>query len=469
MSHSFPAGFLWGAATAAYQIEGAVTEDGRGPSIWDTFSHTPGKVQHGDTGDVAVDHYHRMPADVALMKDLGLQAYRFSTAWPRIQPTGSGPVNGQGLAFYSRLVDELLTAGIAPYLTLYHWDLPQALQDEGGWLNRDTAERFAEYASIVGRALGDRVPVFTTLNEPWCSAFLGHASGVHAPGITDNASSLAAAHHLNLAHGLGTTALRSVLPTSGQVGLTLNLANVRPASSSAADVDAARHADALSNRIFLEPVFDGHYPADLLADLAHLTDWSYIQDGDLKAINVPIDLLGVNYYSPTRVQAVTDELRAQTPTGFVNDPQSAPGPTPYPGTDLVFSAPQDGPYTAMGWRIEPASLTELLVSLSARYPDVPLMITENGAAFEDVLTPDGRVHDADRTAYVRDHLSALVDAIEAGVDLRGYFVWSLLDNFEWALGYDKRFGIVHVDYDTLVRTPKDSALWYGDAIRANAV
>jgi len=465
-ARQFPPGFVWGAATAAYQIEGAIDEDGRLPSIWDTFSHTPGKVANGDTGDVACEHYHRMPADVALMKDLGLRAYRFSTAWPRIVPAGSGAVNQAGLDFYSRLVDELLAAGITPYVTLYHWDLPQALDDAGGWLNRDTASRFAEYAAVVGRALGDRVPMFTTLNEPWCSAYLGYASGVHAPGHRSNAESLAAAHHLNLAHGLGTTALRSVLPQSVQVALTLNLAHVRPATDSPADLDAARHADALSNRIFLEPVLDGHYPADLLADTAHLTDWSFLHDGDLKSINVPIDALGINYYSPTRVQAATPELWDQMPRGFVNDPQSAPGPTPYPGTDLVFSAPQDGPYTAMGWRVEPASLTELLVDVHSRYPDLPLLVTENGAAYEDVLSPDGAVHDGDRLAYVRDHLAAIHDAIGSGVDVRGYFLWSLLDNFEWALGYGKRFGVVHVDYETQLRTPKDSARWYGAAITA---
>jgi beta-glucosidase len=463
-ARTFPRDFVWGSATAAYQIEGAASEDGRQPSIWDTFSHTPGKVTNGDTGDVACDHYHRMPADVALMKSLGLKAYRFSIAWPRIIPAGSGAVNQAGLDFYSRLVDELLAAGIAPYVTLYHWDLPQPLEDAGGWLNRDTAARFAEYATVVAEAVGDRVEVFTTLNEPWCAAYLGYGTGVHAPGKTDNASAITASHHLNLAHGLGTTALRAVLPADRKVMLSLNLANIRPATDSEADRNAARHADALGNRIYLEPVFDGHYPADLMAETQHITDWSFIKDGDLAAIHVPTDLLGVNYYSPTLVQAATPELVKQVPTGFVNDPQSAPGPTPYPGTDLVFSSPQQGPYTAMGWRVEPASLTELLVDVANRYPTVPLVVTENGASYDEDVVTEGAVHDVHRTAYVREHVAAVHDAIEAGADVRGYFLWSLMDNFEWAWGYSKRFGAVHVDYETQVRTPKDSALWYRDVI-----
>jgi beta-glucosidase len=463
----FPDGFVWGAATAAYQIEGAAREDGRGPSIWDTFSHTPGRVRNGDTGDVATDHYHRTAEDIALMSRLGLHAYRLSVAWPRIVPTGSGAVNQAGIDFYSRLVDDLLAASVAPVVTLYHWDLPQPLQDAGGWAGRATAERFAEYAAVVGAALGDRVGTFTTLNEPWCSAFLGYASGVHAPGLSDNATSLAAAHHLNLAHGLGATALRSVLPPSGQVSLTLNLAQVRGASE--ADADAIRHVDAISNRIFLDPVLRGEYPEDLIADLRHVTDWSFIQDGDLSAISAPIDILGVNYYSPTLVSAVTPELTARVTAASVNDPQSAPGPTPYPGTDLAYAMPQDGPYTAMGWRIEPGSLTELLLRIDRDYPGLELMITENGAAFDDAVEPDGTVPDRDRIEYLDGHLAAVHAAIEQGVDVRGYFLWSLLDNFEWAWGYTKRFGIVHVDFDTLHRTAKDSALWYRDVIAANGL
>jgi beta-glucosidase len=469
VTREFPTGFVWGSATASYQIEGAVAADGRRPSIWDTFSHTPGKIRNGDTGDIACDHYHRMSEDVGLMADLGLQAYRFSVAWPRVIPTGSGAVNQAGLDFYSRLVDELLAHDVTPLVTLYHWDLPQPLEDDGGWTNRATAERFAEYAAVVARALGDRVTAFTTLNEPWCAAYLGYAAGVHAPGRTSNADALCAVHHLNLAHGLGSTALRSVLPRSAKVSVTLNLAQVRPASDSPADLDAARHVDGVANRVFLDPMLRGQYPADILANLTHITDWSFIRDGDTELINTPLDLLGINYYSPARVAAVTPELRAQLAGRWVNDPAGAEGPTAYPGTDLAVSLPQDGPYTAMNWRIEPGSLTELLLRVHRDHPDLPLMITENGAAFDDVIAGDGGVHDTDRIDYLRGHLRAVHDAIEAGVNLRGYFVWSLLDNFEWAWGYEKRFGIVHVDYPTGTRLPKDSAYWYRDVITTNGV
>ena len=465
----FPPGFLWGTATASYQIEGAVHEDGRRDSIWDTFSHTPGKVVGGDTGDVAVDHYHRMADDVALMADLNLAAYRFSIAWPRIVPTGSGAVNRAGLDFYSRLIDELLARGITPAATLYHWDLPQPLQDAGGWLNRDTAARFAEYAAVVAQELGDRLPMVTTLNEPWCSAFLGYGTGVHAPGVTGLATALTAAHHLNLAHGLGTTALRAHLPAGSKVALTLNLAAVHAASGSEADQRAAQHVQDVSNRIFLDPVLRGRYPGALLADLQHVTDFSFVRDGDLAAIGVGTDVLGVNYYSPTLVAAATPELSSQVNSGFVNDPQSASGPMPYPGTDLAFALPQDGPYTAMGWRVEPDAFAELLLWVHHEYPGVELMVTENGAAYDDKLASDGRVRDADRIAYLDGHLRAVHAAIQGGADVRGYFLWSLMDNFEWAWGYSKRFGIVHVDFATQVRTPKDSAHWYRDVIARNAV
>jgi beta-glucosidase len=450
----FPADFVWGTATAAYQIEGAVAEDGRLPSIWDTFSHTPGVILGGDTGDIACDHYHRTAADVALMAELGLPAYRFSISWPRIVPTGGGAVNRAGLDFYSRLVDQLLAADIEPAITLYHWDLPQPLEDAGGWTNRDTANRFAEYADVVGRALGDRVGTFITLNEPWCSAFLGYSSGEHAPGRTDNTAALTAAHHLNLAHGLGASALRTVLPATGKVMLTVNPAVARPASDSAADRDAARHVDAVANRIFLDPVFRSRYPQDLLDGLRHLTDWSFIRDGDARLIGVPIDALGVNYYTPALVAA---------------GPPNGPGEAPFPGTDRAHYVPQEGPFTAMDWRIEPAAMTELLLRLHRDYPDVPLVITENGAAYDDTVSPDGQVHDVDRTAYLRAHLGAVHDAIKAGVDVRGYYVWSLMDNFEWAWGFSQRFGIVHVDFETQQRTIKDSGHWYRSVIAANAV
>jgi len=465
MIRSFPPGFVWGSATASYQIEGAVHEDGRGPSIWDTFSHTPGKTQDGDTGDIACDHYHRMPQDVALMGELGLAAYRFSIAWPRIVPTGSGAVNQKGIDFYSRLVDELLDNGIAPVATLYHWDLPQPLEDDGGWTNRATAERFAEYASAVGAALGDRVQTFTTLNEPWCSAYLGYAAGVHAPGRTSNADSLAAVHHLNLAHGLAVSALRAVVPDTVQMSVTLNLQNVRGLKDS--DGDAVRHAEGLANRVFLDPMLRGSYPADILDDLRHITDWAFIRDGDTELINQPLDALGINYYFPSLITAATPELRAQIPAP--GDPHATDGPALCPGTDLVLTMPQSGPYTAMGWPMEPASLTELLTGVHAAYPGIPLMITENGAAFDDVVSADGAVHDANRIEYLNGHLGAVLDAIDAGVDLRGYFVWSLMDNFEWAYGYSKRFGVVRVDYPTGDRVVKDSARWYADVIKRNGL
>ena len=469
LPRSFPAGFVWGAATAAYQIEGATAEDGRTPSIWDTFSHIPGKIINGDTGDVAADHYHRMPSDVALMADIGLTSYRFSTSWTRVLPNAGSTVNQTGLDFYSRLVDELLAHDISPLITLYHWDLPQELEDAGGWTNRDTAARFAEYAAVMGAALGDRIQTWTTLNEPWCSAYLGYSAGVHAPGVTDHAASLSAVHHLNLAHGLGNTALRGVLPSTGQVSITLNLANVRPDTQSTADLAAARMADGLSNRVFLEPILEGRYPKDVIDGSAHITDFSFVEDGDLAAINQPIEILGINYYTPARVAAATEELLATHDGRWSDDPVRIEGPTPFPGTDRVFSVPQAGPHTDMGWRIEPGSLTELLVEVHDRYPDLPQAITENGAAYPDGPGPDARVHDDNRIDYLRGHIGAVLDAIEAGVDVRGYYAWSLMDNYEWACGYAKRFGIVHVDYETQVRTIKDSARWYGEVIRDNAL
>ncbi|HUX71467.1 MAG TPA: GH1 family beta-glucosidase [Cellulomonadaceae bacterium] len=461
----FPTDFLWGSATASYQIEGAVDEDGRGPSIWDTFSATPGKVLNGDTGAVADDHYHRSSEDVATMKALGLQAYRFSIAWPRIQPTGSGAVNQRGVDFYSRLVDDLLAAGIAPVATLYHWDLPQALEDLGGWPARDTAFRFADYATQMARALGDRISLWTTLNEPWCSAYLGYASGVHAPGRVDAAASLAAVHHLNLGHGLAGTAIRAELGEQTPVSITLNLHVMYPDDpTSEADVDQVRRADAVANRAFLNPLLDGHYPSDLITDTAHLSDWSFVQDGDLDAITIPIDLLGVNYYATQKVRRYSGEGPRQQADGHKVSVGS-----PWVGADDLEFVQVPGPYTAMGWNIDPQGLVDLLVSLHTTYPDQPLVITENGAAFADEVSPDGRVHDVERVAYLHDHVDAVGEAIEAGVDVRGYFVWSLLDNFEWAWGFDRRFGIVRVDYDTLERTWKDSAYWYRELVRTGSV
>ena len=445
-------GFVWGAATAAYQIEGAVAEGGRGPSIWDTFSHTPGRVSNGDTGDVATDHYHRWREDVDIIGELGLDAYRFSVSWPRVQPGGKGALNTEGVAFYDRLVDALLERGVAPVITLYHWDLPQELEDAGGWPVRETAERFAEYAVAMGEVLGDRVHTWTTLNEPWVSAFIGYAEGRHAPGRTEPAAALAAAHHLNLAHGLAGRALRSVVPDTAQLSVTLNLHAVRGAGPD--EQEAVRRLDALGNRVFLGPMLGDGYPEDLLKDTAAITDWSFVLDGDEQAIAVPLDVLGVNYYTYTLVR--------RRRGGPVEE-----GPSPWVGcADLELPA-TPAPRTEMGWTVDPTGLEELLARLHADHPGLPLMITENGAAFPDRVDRDGRVRDSDRTAYLRGHVAAVRRAVDAGVDVRGYFVWSLLDNFEWAHGYSKRFGIVHVDYATGRRTWKDSAHWYRELVRGS--
>jgi len=458
-ARSFPSEFLWGSATASYQIEGGATEGGRGPSIWDTFSHTPGKTLNGDTGDVADDHFHRWQEDVEHIKNLGLGAYRFSIAWPRVQPGGTGEFNAEGIRFYSDLVDGLIAAGVRPVVTLYHWDLPQELEDAGGWTNRETAYAFARYARKMAEELGDRIDVWTTLNEPWCTAYLGYGSGVHAPGRTEPLAALQAVHHLNLAHGLAVQQIREVLGNSAKTSITLNLHVFRPDDpSSEADQAAVREVDALANRAFLGPVLEGAYPADLLENTASVTDWSFVQDGDLETIAQPLDVLGVNYYSTARVRRYSGEGERQQADGHKDS-----AGTPWIAADSVEFLPQPGPYTAMGWNIEPAGLTDLLVSLRDSYPDQPLMVTENGAAFDDEVTvEDGvaRVHDPLRVSYLHDHVEALGLARDQGVDVRGYFAWSLLDNFEWAYGYDRRFGIIRVDYDTQERTWKDSAHWY---------
>lgn len=442
----FPSGFVFGAATASYQIEGAVTADGRGPSIWDTYSHTPGLVAGGDTGDVACDHYHRYGEDVALLHRLGVDAYRFSIAWPRVLPTGSGAVNPKGLDFYDRLVDALLEAGITPMATLYHWDLPQALEDAGGWRSRATAEHFAAYARVVADRLGDRVRHWITLNEPFCTAFVGYAVGRHAPGAREGTGALAAAHHLLLAHGLAVGELRAA--AAGQVGITLNLDRVLPRSDDPADLAAADRAETLHNRVWLDPLLNGAYPANEAEVWGPLADGSYRRDGDLATIGQPLDFLGINYYRPIMV---------------ADGPFTEADPALRTAVDI--RAPEQRfegvRHTAMDWPVVPESFTDLLVDLAARYPDLPpVYITENGSAEHDTVSADDRVHDTDRIDYLRDHLHALARAIEAGVDVRGYFVWSLLDNFEWAFGYERRFGIVRVDYDTLRRLPKDSYYWY---------
>ncbi|WP_254812500.1 GH1 family beta-glucosidase [Streptomyces cavourensis] len=457
----FPTGFVWGAATAAYQVEGAATENGRTPSIWDTFSHTPGKVLGGDTGDVAADHFHRYRDDVALMKRLGLKAYRFSVSWSRVQPTGRGPAVERGLDFYRALVDELLEADIEPVATLYHWDLPQELEDAGGWPERATAERFAEYAALMARALGDRVGMWTTLNEPWCTAFLGYGSGVHAPGRTEPAAALRAAHHLNLAHGRATEALRAHLPAAARASVTLNLHQVRPLTGSAADADAARRIDAVGNRIFTGPMLRGAYPEDLLRDTERLVDWStLVHDGDLTTIARPLDVLGINYYTPTIVSTPADGAGDTR-----NDGHGSSDHSPWPGSEHVaFHLAEGKPRTAMNWSVDPDGLYALLMDVSRENPGLPLMVTENGAAFEDTVDADGRVHDPERIAYLHGHLAAVQRAVADGADVRGYFLWSLMDNFEWGYGYAKRFGAVHVDYATQRRTPKSSAHWYSEVI-----
>jgi beta-glucosidase len=434
----FPAGFAWGTATAAYQIEGAVNEDGRGPSIWDTFAHTPGRTLNGDTGDVACDHYHRYRQDIGLMKELGLNAYRFSIAWPRILPTGRGQVNGAGLDFYDRLVDGLLAAGIAPYVTLYHWDLPQALQDEGGWLKRETCQAFAEYAQVVAERLGDRVHHWITHNEPLVVAQIGHWIGFHPPGMHDPAAASQAAHHLLLSHGLAVPVLREAGDSQTQVGITLNLQPVYPASDSEADLAVARREELIYLKWFLEPLFQGAYPLEEMTEhgIAH----PRIEEGDLKLISQPMDFLGVNYY--TRIIA----------KGSANSTES-----------------DQAEYTTMGWEVYPDGLRVLLERVQRDYAPKAIYITENGAAFEDTLGEDGTVEDERRRRYLQQHFCAAHQALQAGVPLRGYFVWSLMDNFEWTYGYFQRFGIIYTDYATQERYIKKSGYFYRDVIARNGL
>jgi len=450
----FPEGFLWGTATAAYQVEGAVNEDGRGTSIWDTFSHTPGKVLHGDTGDIACDQYHRLEEDLDLMADLGLKAYRFSVAWPRIQPEGSGSANQRGLDYYRRLVEGLRERSMEPMLTLYHWDLPQALEDRGGWTSRETSERFAEYAGIMYEALGDVVWLWITLNEPWVSAWKGYGMGVNAPGHKDTFKALAATHHLLLGHGFALERMRSLGHGDNQLGITLNLSPVRPATEEAADAEAARRVDGNANRLYLDPLFRGSYPQDMLGHYTDSSDFAFVRDGDLAAISVPIDFLGVNYYFRN---TVVDGRRSSELTTAER----------YADLDAATVLPPGVEKTAMGWPVEPDGLTELLVRLHEEYTQIPLYITENGIAVHDYVDPEGDVDDEERVAFLDAHFRAAHAAIEQGVNLRGYMVWSLLDNFEWAEGYSKRFGIVFVDYGTQRRVPKMSARWYRKVIERN--
>ena len=440
----FPKDFVWGAATASYQIEGAWDEDGKGESIWDRFSHAPGKIQNGDTGDVACDHYHRWQSDVALMKEIGLKAYRFSVAWPRILPDGRGEVNQAGLDFYSHLVDALLEAGIEPYITLYHWDLPQSLQDEGGWVNRSIVDAFCEYADVLSRTFGDRVKNWITLNEPWVSAFLGYQHGNHAPGHAQLDEAVAASHHLLLSHGQAVPIIRAN-SSDANVGITLNLIPQEPASPSAADRDAARWMDGYINRFFLDPLVGRGYPQDMVNDFGYPMD--FVQDGDMDVIATQIDFIGVNYYTRNiaRAQSVSEEDNAPR--------------TVFRGDEI----------TEMDWEVYPDGLYQLMGRLHFGYNFPAIYITENGAAYPDKVGTDGQVEDPARLSYIKRHLEKLRQAIEIGVPVRGYFAWSLMDNFEWAHGYTKRFGLVYVNYETQERILKSSAKWYRQVIQGNGI
>ena len=450
-SRRFPDGFLWGAASSAYQIEGAADADGRGPSVWDTFSHTPGKVRGGDTGDVACDFYHRYEEDLDLMAGLGLGGFRFSVSWPRVQPGGSGAINQRGLDFYRSLVDGLRARDIVPAITLYHWDLPQALEDSGGWANRDTAERFADYAQILADAIGDAGAMWITLNEPQVVANQGYRTGVHAPGIRDDALAAAATHHLMLGHGLALARLRSALPDA-RAGITLDIHPIRAADPRAQE--AAEITDAEQNRIWIDPVLHGRYPERAREHLLPLS--SLILDGDMQLISAPVDFLGVNYYSPHYVKlGDTSMLR--------RDEEATAG---RPG--VITYKPDHLALTAMGWSIEPSGLYDTLVDLAAQTtPGCPLYVTENGCAANDYVNPDGLVDDVERVEYIHGHLDAAWRAIQAGVPLAGYFYWSLHDNFEWTWGYQKRFGLLFMDYDTQRRRPKRSAKVYSQIARTN--
>jgi beta-glucosidase len=461
-SLAFPPGFTWGAATAAYQIEGAPEADGKGPSVWDTFSHTLGKTHGGDTGDIACDSYRRYAEDADLLSELGLNSYRLSISWPRVLPTGEGKVNQAGLDHYRAVLDALGERGIDAAVTLFHWDLPQALQDRGGWAARETAQRFTDYAAIVGEALGDRVARWITLNEPQVVASLGYRLGIHAPGLCDEAAAAAATHHLLLGHGLATAALRSVLPASAEVGITLSLQAVRvaPATNSpeAAELlERARQiADADANGLFLEPVVSGRYPEHATTSLVPPAE--LIKPGDMETIAAPVDFVGVNYYFPLH-------LRAGDPANLKRNEASFDGGVP----GVVEYQPEGMERTPTGWLVDPEGLYELLLRVSKDAPGLPLMVTENGCAAEDYVTPEGVINDVERIRYLHLHFDAAARAIRDGANLTGYYVWSLLDNFEWAAGYQKRFGLVFVDFGTQRRTPKASAAFYADVARANAI
>ena len=446
----FPANFQWGAATAAFQIEGAVHEDGRSDSIWDVFAHTPGRIIDGSNADTACDHYHRWKEDIALLKQLGIKAYRFSLAWPRILPAGRGKINQPGLDFYSRLVDELLAAGIRPLATLYHWDVPTALPD--AWLNRDTVDAFVELTAAATSTLGDRVKDWVTINEPFCPSILSYKVGIHAPGLRDPYKALRAAHHLLLGHGAAMPVIRQNCP-GARAGIALNLSPIHPASDSEADRAAARHADGELNRWFLDPLHGRGYPADMLADYVKMeglpsTHPDFIEPGDLDVISVPTDFLAINYYTRSVVKAGAH---------FAENPD-----------DILPVAPVNN-HDDMNWECYPAGLYEILTRMASEYQPHEIIISENGASFSDTPDASGAINDERRIAYLEGHFTAMAQAIQAGVPLTGYYLWSLMDNFEWALGYTQHFGIVHVEFATQKRTPKASAYWYRQVINNNGL
>jgi beta-glucosidase len=440
----FPADFAWGAATAAYQIEGAVAEGGRGPSIWDTFAHTPGRILRGETGDVACDHYHRWESDLDLIAELGLTAYRLSLSWSRLQPLGHGPLNPEGVAFYRRLLVALRERGVRPFVTLYHWDMPQPLEDAGGWPIRLTAERFADYADLAVAALGDVANDWITLNEPWCSAFVGYGEGRHAPGRRSVADAVAAAHHLNLAHGLAVARMRERRPGL-RIGVTHIITDIVAASAKPSDQAAAARLDADNNLMFLDPLLRGGYPASVYSLYDAYGLRQLVRAGDEAIIAAPVDFLGVNHYQQVVVSHDDSEPRLQARV-----------------------VPAEPTATSLRWSVKPESLRNVLVRVAREYPPLPLYVTENGASFDDYVDHSGRVNDPERIDYLRGYFRAAAAAIREGVDLQGYFVWSLMDNFEWAEGYSKRFGLIYVDYHTLRRTPKASAGWYRDLIARHA-
>jgi len=454
----FPEGFGWGTATASYQIEGAVDADGRTKSIWDTFSHEPGRIKDGTNGDRACDHYNRWEEDVSLIAELGAPFYRFSLAWPRLQPGGTGPLNQAGIDFYARLADSLREKGVTPWVTLYHWDLPQELEDAGGWPNRDTAYRLADFGAAVYEVLGDHIDIWTTLNEPLCSSLLSYADGEHAPGRQEPASAVRAAHHLLLGHGLTMQRWNKVRKPGHEFGITINLSPVIPMSDTPEDLDAARRVDGVTNRLFLDPVLKGEYPADVIEDLKPLMDFSHVKDGDLEIIHQPMDALGINYYQRNPVRTGGPDALDRFRPGVMAV-----------GTGDVEQCSQGLPLTGRGWEIDPEGMVEVLRMVCEGYDAPPLWVTENGSSWVDEPGTDGVFHDEERVAYLDSHIRAARAALDAGVDLRGYFVWSLMDNFEWAYGESSRFGLIHVDYETQKRTPKDSFRWFQNVVTHNGI